>query len=242
MSYKVIVLLPALICILVFPINVQAIEQAIAQEIAQVNTNQEIKESRKTWNFIAYLDDMEIGYQTFEVVNRGDVTEINIEAVFDVRFMFISFYSYKHKNTEKWSKACLSQLNSETDDDGNKLFVEVTTDNSQTYVESTNRKFRSNQCVRSFAYWDIDLLKTNALLNSQTGELIEITYKDHGLENISVNNQRVQSRKIQLLGKDSDGKPIDISLWYNLKNEWLALESKLEDGQSLRYKLKQVSI
>ena len=64
--------------------------------------------------FIAYLDDQEIGYHHFEIIDRANETVVLTQAEFDVRFMFIPVYSYEHKNREVWSNGCLLSLESET--------------------------------------------------------------------------------------------------------------------------------
>lgn len=224
----------------------QVIAQSSIQRSAKNNV-QNIKpvnhaESRQSWNFIAYLDDDEIGYHNYEVVNKNGKITVNTEAKFDVSFMFFTVYSYEHINKEIWNKGCLSKLDSSTLDDGQKLFVRLSNANGITRINTPDNYETESTCIRSFAYWDYDLINSRALLNSQTGEMIDVSYTFVGNETINVNNKTQDAKHYKLKGKDSAGKMIDISLWYNSKKQWLALQSKLDNGYSLRYQLKQESV
>lgn len=196
-------------------------------------------EINKNWYFAAYLDDKEIGHHSFEVTSRGNRIEVQTRAEFDVRFMFISFYNYQHTNSEVWSEGCLVDLKSRTVDDGEELFVTLTEKNSSTSIETLKGAYSSTNCIRSFAYWSPHLLNASTLLNSQTGELIDITYETYDFEEILLNNQLVNARKVRLLGEDKSGQIIDISVWYDQKDQWLALQSMLANERMLRYELKQ---
>lgn len=216
------------IALLTVSFNVQAM---LNNEITESNNN--------SWHFIAYLDDMEIGHHDFEVSISGIETTVLTRAEFDVSFMFIPIFKYEHSNQEVWNNGCLIKLNSSTFNDGEELFVKLFNDNGITHIETANGNLKKSDCVRSFAYWDVELIKSKVLLNSQSGELIDITYRLIGEETLLINNQPVDTQRYQLLGKDELGIDIDISLWYNNSNRWVALESKLENGRVLRYQLKQ---
>lgn len=199
----------------------------------------EIFESKMSWQFIVYLDDLEIGRHDFEVITRDGETTVLTKAKFDVSFMFIPIFKYEHSNQEVWNDDCLIKLNSNTFNDGEELFVNLSNNNGLTQIETVNNNVSKSGCVRSFAYWDAELIKSKVLLNTQTGELIDVAYKFFGSEKIRINDEPIDTRRYQLLGKDEAGKDIDISLWYNNNNQWVSLESRLENGRFLRYQLKQ---
>jgi len=198
-----------------------------------------LTESKKNWHFIAYLDNSEIGYHDFEV-NISDIqTTVKTQAEFDVTFMFIPVFKYEHSNLEIWNNGCLVKLNSTTNNDGETLFVNLSNNDGVTHIETTSKKLSKSDCVRSFAYWDEELIKSNVLMNTQSGELLDVTYKLVGSEKILINDKLVDTQRYQLQGKDEQGIDIDINLWYNTNNQWVALESKLENDHVLRYQLKQ---
>jgi len=199
----------------------------------------EVTDSIKNWHFIAYLDNSEIGYHNFEVNISDSKTTVKTQAEFDVTFMFIPVFKYEHSNLEIWNNGCLVTLNSITNNDGEDLFVNLSNNDGITHIETPNNKLSKSDCVRSFAYWDENLIKSNILMNTQSGELLDVTHKLIGSEKILINNKLVDTQRYQLQGKDEQGIDIDISLWYNTNNQWVALESRLEGDRVLRYQLKQ---
>lgn len=198
----------------------------------------DLTESKRSWNFIAYLDNSEIGYHNFEVNISDSGTTVKTQAEFDVTFMFIPVFKYEHSNSEVWNNGCLVKLNSTTNNDGENLFVNLSNSDGVTHIESTNKKLSKSDCVRSFAYWNEELIKSNVLMNTQSGELLDVTHKLVGTEKILINDKLVDTQRYQLQGKDEQGIDIDINLWYNTNNQWVALESKLENDRVLRYQLK----
>jgi len=196
-------------------------------------------ESKKNWHFIAYLDNTEIGYHDFEVNISESETTVKTQAEFDVTFMFIPVFKYEHSNLEIWNNGCLVKLNSTTNNDGENLFVNLSNIDGLIHIETPGNKLSKSDCVRSFAYWDADLIKSKVLMNTQSGELLDVTHKFIGPEKVLINDKLVDTQRYQLKGKDKQGIDIDINLWYNTNNQWVALESRLENDRILRYQLKQ---
>ncbi len=135
-------------------------------------------EPSKNWNFKVYLDGDEIGTHSFSVINNDDYQEIHTKASFDVKFLFFTAYSYRHENVEQWRGSCLQNINAITDDNGDdyKVLGEL---NSNAFVVNTNVNENNTQtshqsCLKTFSYWDSSFLKEKTLLNSQTGELVDI--------------------------------------------------------------------
>lgn len=184
------------------------------------------------WQFQAFLDDDPIGYHTFEVKKDDDVTTVFVVAKFDVDFLFFNVYSYEHTNKEIWGGSCLKELSSTTNDNGKDLVVNLRTEENGVNVYAENISNLKSSCVRSFAYWDPDLLNAKKLINSQTGEILDVNFEFVGNKNIFIKTHEIESKQYRLVGKD-----LEIDLWYSLNNEWLGLGSKLENGRYLRYEL-----
>jgi len=199
--------------------------------------------SKQKYYFTAYLDDDPIGYHFFDVTTtKNKNTRVISEAKFDIEFLFITVYSYRHKNTELWDNNCLYSMDAVTDDNGDDLKVVITSEQNGVKIETKNNTMIAESCVRSFAYWNPDLIKYNQLINSQTGEIIDIDYSYMGSEIIQVKNHSISADRIQLKGKDKQGVDIEIDLWYSDNKQWLALRSRLENGSYLHYKLSERKI
>ena len=200
-------------------------------------------ESKQSFYFTAFLDDDPIGYHYFDVTQSDNrITTIVSEAEFDIKFLFMTVYRYKHNNIEVWNDYCLTSMNAVTDDNGDNLKVTLSPSETGVVIETQKNSTVAESCVRSFAYWDPDLIKHNKLLNSQTGELIEIDISYIGSEVIQVKSQAVLSERFQISGKDKQGLDIEIDLWYSENKQWLALRSKLENGSYLHYRISEREI
>ena len=186
----------------------------------------------RSYDFKVYLDESEIGSHRFEISSDTATQQVRSEADFDVKFLFFSAYQYRHSNTEIWQGECLKAINATTDDNGERLFVRGEREDNALLLE-TNDGLRTVQgCIRSFAYWDPELLNSTHLLNSQTGELEAVEVRNLGTSSIEYRGREVPAEHYIILGED-----LSIELWYSTEQEWLALESTLDNGKRLRYRI-----
>jgi hypothetical protein len=185
------------------------------------------------WDFKVYLDDKWIGYHNFRLTpdgNGGHTLDIN--AQFDVKFLFINAYSYRHDNTERWQQQCLKSIQARTDDNGKEFVVQGASDGSRFYLDNAGSRKPLSTCVMTFAYWDPAILKADRLLNSQTGEYVNVDVLPLGREQIPVRGQPIAANRYRILAEDN----AVIDLWYSADSyRWLALQSTTEGGRKIRY-------
>lgn len=188
----------------------------------------------KNWQFKVYLDGDEIGFHNFSMVHKEQHQEIYSNARFDVKFLFFNAYSYKHDNVELWHGQCLNSINAVTDDNGELYKVSGKAVNDAFVVNTTeDQNEKQNKylpCIKTFAYWDPEFLKETTLLNSQTGEMIQVASEFIGNEILRHKGEDVVARHYRLRGDN-----LQIDLWYSVDDSWLALESLTETGRVVRY-------
>lgn len=188
--------------------------------------------SSKTWDFSVLLDGNEIGYHRFELFEDGDERRITSEAKFDVRFLFVNAFRYRHSNTEVWSNGCLREIEARTQANGKKLAVSGFQVKDELIVDDGSGKSVFTDCVMTFAYWNPEFLEQAKLLNSQSGEYLDVRVEPLGREPISVRGEEVDATAYRLTAKK-----LEVTLWYSTENEWLALESVAKGGRIIRYEL-----
>jgi hypothetical protein len=176
-------------------------------------------EQARRWDFRVYLNDDAIGHHRFALKRDGAFAELKSDARFDVRVLFFNAYRYAHQATERWQGNCLEALQSRTDDNGKQLSVSL-----------SGREL--DGCLMSYAYWNRDILRQGRLLNAQTGAIDPIKVARVGEERIQARGESMPATRYRISGPKH---PID--LWYSSAGEWLALESTLEGGRRLRYRL-----
>ncbi|MEP7102462.1 MAG: DUF6134 family protein [Burkholderiales bacterium] len=173
------------------------------------------------WNFRALLDGKPIGQHRFSVSGEGDERKVVSEASFDVKFLGITAYRYRHKATEQWRDNCLTALNSSTDDDGRPESVRA---------EQNDATLKG--CVMSFAYWNPAIQTQTRLLNAQTGKLEIVQVKRVGSGSVEVRGKPVEATEFRITGAANP-----IVVWYSAQGEWVGLDSTVAGGRKLSYRL-----
>jgi len=186
----------------------------------------------QSYDFKVFLGKDEIGYQRFDVSSEGERTQIRVDAQFTVKFLYIPVYTYRHTNLETWEGACLRQIRSETDDNGDAFLVDGTYRNGQMHVQTRDENWSAEGCVKTFAYWNPEWIVSDRLLNSQTGELQAVEIRVLGEETIPVLGIPTPTTHRRIV---TDKFTID--LWYTLSGRWVALQSITAKGDVLRYTL-----
>jgi len=184
------------------------------------------------WVFKVYLDKKEIGYHEFKVEDSEEERQVNINAQFDVKVLFINAYSYAHQNLETWNDGCLQSIDALTDDNGDESLVSGSRSDAGFALQTTGgTRTLEAGCLRSFAYWDPSFLRSERLLNAQTGELVDVDIRSRGLQALQIGNLNVEAEKYEVAMEDGI-----ISLWYGAADgRWLALEAPAKGGRTIRY-------
>ena len=188
--------------------------------------------AEQEWRFRVLLDDREIGSHRFTVTDREFAREVESEARFTVRFLFLDAYRYVHRARERWSGGCLETIDAQTDDNGRRYTVRGSRDldGERLDVVTTEGRTSLTGCVMSFAYWDPAMLRQPRLLNAQTGEHDAVRVEELGEEPVRVRDRELLARRYAV---HADGFRVD--LWYAPGDRWVGLESRTASGQRLRY-------
>lgn len=186
----------------------------------------------RIFDFTVYLDDREIGRQSFAVADDGGERTVQIEAEFNVKLLFFTAYRYRHTNREIWMDGCLQGIASATSDGGDEFFVSGEKRGGSLSVTNRDGTETHEGCVKSFAYWDPSLLTGSRLLNSQTGKMDTVVIEELGSRTIDVRGVPTKTDCRRIVSDE-----FTIVLWY-AGDEWVALESTTAGGKRLSYALR----
>ncbi len=186
----------------------------------------------KTLMFDVFLDGKKIGYHRFEIDGPRSNAAVRSEAKFDVKFLFVTAFSYRHTAEENWAGGCLDEIQATTDSNGRLLDVVGERTDDAFVIETSERQAELPECVMSFAYWNPGFLEQPRLLNPQTGEYLDVEVEDLGSDTVRLDGREIPARSVRLTARQ-----MDITLWYSENSEWLALESVAKGGRILRYEL-----
>jgi len=182
------------------------------------------------WKFRVYLDDKEIGYHNFFVAEHGGMKQLKSEADFEYKLLFVRLFHYEHENRETWAGDCLQSIESRTDVNGKPFYVDGRLEPGEFRVDSVQGEMSLPECVMSFAYWNPRFLEQKSLLNTQDGEFMEVEISTPVFEELEVLGETRPSYRYRLAAG-----ALNLDLWYSTDKEWLALESEVQGGRTLRY-------
>lgn len=186
--------------------------------------------AEQEWHFTVYLDDTPIGHHDFSIRRAEAYEEITTRARFDVKFLKIPLFNYRHQNVEQWSNRCLKSISSTTDQNGKLFRVEGATSDEGFQVSTNDGDITLPPCISTFAYWDKSFLQHTQLLNSQTGDYLEVDVEDLGEQKIMASNTSVPGNRYRLTADE-----LELELWYSSDGHWLGLKSTSSKGRLLRY-------
>jgi hypothetical protein len=186
---------------------------------------------QKEWRFRVQLDDKPIGHHSFTLkLEQGGNQILQSQAEFNVSFLGIPAYRYRHNTVERWEQGCLTEIASQTRRNGHTVRLAGKKNTLEMVLATEQGEVTLAGCVMSFAYWNPDILKQRKLLNGETGEYHDVRVRNLGSESLALPGKSVMAKRYRL---ETDKFSID--LWYGPGSQWLALESKTEGGRNLRY-------
>ena len=184
-------------------------------------------------NFDVFLDDRPIGYQRFALQSNGDDLRVEIRAAFEFTLLRLKTVTYDHRNVEQWRDGCLQSIEPKTQQNGKPDHVSGRAEPDGFAVSSRRGSQRLDACVGTFAYWDKrEILKRRKLLNSQTGEYVDVATRSLGRGTLALGPREIPVERYRI-----EGDGLEITLAYAVgSDEWVALESPLFAGWTLRYR------
>ena len=186
--------------------------------------------AEQQWRFRVYVDDKPISYHHFTITQAGEFEQLTTQAQFDVEFLKIPLFRYRHENTERWSSQCLNSITSTTDENGTLFRVDGSVTDTGFRISSNAGESTLPACISTFAYWDKSFLQHNRLLNSQTGEYLEVGVDELPEQSLMIGNTSVAVNRYRLTADE-----IDIEVWYSGNDQWLGLQSTTGNGRLIRY-------
>ncbi len=187
----------------------------------------------RSWKFDVYLDDSRIGSHDFLLEETANgVKRLTAEARFDVKFLFINAFKYRHEVEETWSGDCLTGVEARTSTNGKRTEIVGELTEAGFTVEGGSSVSTLDECVMTFAYWNPAFLEQARLLNPQTGEFLEVEVDSLGKQPLTRDGRSVLAEVYRVSAKN-----MEVRVWYSADAEWLALESPTESGRIIRYEL-----
>lgn len=212
--------------------NLLSLRRALVAGLCWLAGNAGAAESHYTFDVL--LDNKAIGQHQFRVAATPDGVEtVESEARFEVKFLGLTVYRYRHRAEEQWREGCLSRITARTSDNGRELAVRGERAGAGFRLDEPVARGNSSSCVISYAYWNLQLLlRGTPLLNPQTGEFDAVSIDHLGEQQIEVKGELRKAQHYRLRGPE-----LPIELWYAPDGQWLQLASRAAGNRRLLYRL-----
>ncbi len=179
--------------------------------------------SEQHWNFKVLINEREVGSHKFVVVEQGELVSVSSTMALDFKVFLVKRVTYQHQANEIWRGSCLTDVSSQTERQSKKQWLQASAVASGLSVQNEQGVETIEGCVRSFAYWNPDLLRGEQLLNVETGEYMPVVISSRVAPEDGTTHMTIAARKS------------DIHLQYSAAGDWLSLQTKLKTGAVLKY-------
>ncbi|BBK33085.1 hypothetical protein STHU_37190 [Allostella humosa] len=124
--------------------------------------------------FTVFRDGTPIGTHRIQVEQVGDETRVAVDIALEVKIAFVTVYRYSHRNREVWRDGRLVSIDTATDDDGTREFVQGKAGPAGLAVRSTAGSYTAPADVLPTSYWRRPTVDRRQLLDTQKGRLLGV--------------------------------------------------------------------
>ena len=168
---------------------------------------------------------------TFE--RAGDRLEVETDIELEVKFGPLRVFHYVHEADEVWSGQELQSVDARTKEGGDWADVTVrrVSDGLRTAGPAFNGVHPYNLVPSS--HWNINQMRGDAMLSTETGERLPIEVENLGVETVSVGGKSIKATHYRVT---SD---LVASFWYDDQGRWVkcAFEAR---GSQVEYVLREL--
>ncbi|NWG71418.1 MAG: hypothetical protein HXY23_07405 [Parvularculaceae bacterium] len=116
-----------------------------------------------------------IGTHVVEVRQEGPQTVVDTNIKMRVKFGPVPLFAYDHESREVWRNGSLETIDSETNNNGRKSFLKVRRNGDTLEVDGSAYQGPAPLDAIPSSYWNRSIIEARKLLNTQNGEVIDIS-------------------------------------------------------------------
>jgi hypothetical protein len=181
--------------------------------------------------FSASRSGSELGAHELTFTRRGSEWTVDIAIDYAVKIAFVTVFRYKLRGRETWVDGRLREARARTDNNGKPGFLNLRRlDGGEIEVDGSFKgRYRTPANWLVASHWNIDQLKA-PMINPQDGEILRFNVALKGESKIVDAAGRLRvGRHYALAGANP------LELWYDSRDEWIALRAKVWDGSTVAY-------
>lgn len=187
-----------------------------------------------TLRFDVEIDGRNIGAHALTYETHPDGTlDVAIEIDLKITFGPFTVFTYTHRNRTTWQGGRLVAMNSGTDDNGEQHWVKARAGNDGLTVSSDQDPgTKLSAAMLPTTYWMASTVRQTRMINSQTGELLEVRTRNVGRETVLGPGGAIPATHYRLEGD------LEIDLWYDDAGVLVGL-AFVARGAQVTYRLRE---
>ncbi|NWG46479.1 MAG: hypothetical protein HXY25_08015 [Alphaproteobacteria bacterium] len=156
------------------------------------------------------------GHHHARFFEEGAALRVETAVALKVKVAFVTVFRYTLDTQEEWQDGRLVAIRSQADDNGNAVRMSGTADGGGLSVTtSRGESLRAPADIVPTTYWNKALTEAELVLNSQNGQLLEVTVERIGPETIRARGEEITATRYRLSGG------LDLDLWYDEAGIWV---------------------
>jgi hypothetical protein len=187
--------------------------------------------SHETLKYTVVRKGEQIGTHTVEIRRKDVETTVNIATQVAVKVAFITAYSFRQNNTERWVNGRLASLRAMTDNNGARSKLEVNAGTQGLRIQADGKSLSAPPETMPASLWNPALMKQSVAINTVDGSMMPLKITSKGVEELSTPSGPAKARRFNMQGV------FDQDLWYDEQGRLVQLKLKGTDGSDVFYRL-----
>jgi len=139
------------------------------------------KDGGATLGFDVYREGERIGRHEITFTPAGETLRVDVAIDLRISFLFFTAYSYEHRVEEVWRDGRLIAMSSSTDNNGEPLQVSArAVEGGLKVMPAEGQAYLVAEPILPTTYWHPRTLEADRLLNTQTGEAMDVAVRSIG--------------------------------------------------------------
>jgi hypothetical protein len=183
--------------------------------------------------FDVYRKGSRIGTHSVRFAAAGGGERVTSRVELAVKMAFVTVYRYEQAGEDEWRDGVLVRTRIRTNDDGKGFLVEAEAEGGALAVSGAAGRYEAKLgTMTDLNFWNEAITRQARLIDSQSGELVQIAVRPEPTETISVLGRAVQARRFAMTGtKGRSG-----TVWYDPDGR-LVKAVVVTRGETLAYEL-----
>jgi hypothetical protein len=171
-----------------------------------------------------------IGSHVYTFDRHGERTVVEIKTNIDFRLFSLPVYRFKHESREIWNGNQLVRLNSNTDDNGDPVTLDVRAVGPVLKVGGPDDAVEVDAKAVPASLWNRAVVRRGRLLDTVNGALMKTSATDLGDTTVTVAGKDIPARRFRLSGE------YNRELWYDRRDGTLVrVQFEADDGSEVEY-------